>query len=300
MSNPHWTSALPFVGSSPQCGAIDQDVRYHWPKSQTDAKVPYLIQRLWTRNKSALEECSRQGFLWTCVFDDDIACHRCDCAKFVLIEAPFRARYTILASDFIVLHLISNANLYAVIYCCVVYGKFYFSVSSNPQVHELCDNFCHRYISCLKGKMPIDLVIDEREGSTATTPKTPPITGSTGSNGDAQPTEPTEVSTCICFSEFALCAGLVHAGMNSIQLDTWLNPTWVFSPRLRCEDPTCRESSRARCSSGNEASLVFQMYHVCFKFTFAPSGNQSDALGCSSSIICCVVMNCLIRQVELS
>ncbi|XP_016380199.1 homeobox protein Meis1b isoform X1 [Sinocyclocheilus rhinocerous] len=32
------------------------------------------------------------------------------------------------------------------------------------QVHELCDNFCHRYISCLKGKMPIDLVIDDREG----------------------------------------------------------------------------------------------------------------------------------------
>uniref|UniRef100_A0A452J4B4 MEIS N-terminal domain-containing protein n=1 Tax=Gopherus agassizii TaxID=38772 RepID=A0A452J4B4_9SAUR len=31
-------------------------------------------------------------------------------------------------------------------------------------VHELCDNFCHRYISCLKGKMPIDLVIDDREG----------------------------------------------------------------------------------------------------------------------------------------
>ncbi|CAG0879931.1 unnamed protein product [Cyprideis torosa] len=33
------------------------------------------------------------------------------------------------------------------------------------KVHELCDNFCHRYISCLKGKMPIDLVIDEREGA---------------------------------------------------------------------------------------------------------------------------------------
>lgn len=32
-----------------------------------------------------------------------------------------------------------------------------------PQVHELCDNFCHRYISCLKGKMPIDLVIEERD-----------------------------------------------------------------------------------------------------------------------------------------
>uniref|UniRef100_A0A8D0CVN6 Meis homeobox 1 a n=1 Tax=Sander lucioperca TaxID=283035 RepID=A0A8D0CVN6_SANLU len=32
-------------------------------------------------------------------------------------------------------------------------------------VHELCDNFCHRYISCLKGKMPIDLVMDDRDGN---------------------------------------------------------------------------------------------------------------------------------------
>ena len=47
------------------------------------------------------------------------------------------------------------------------------------QVHELCDNFCHRYISCLKGKMPIDLVIDEREAG-----KSPSELGLTG-NGDA-------------------------------------------------------------------------------------------------------------------
>uniref|UniRef100_A0A669B390 Homeobox domain-containing protein n=1 Tax=Oreochromis niloticus TaxID=8128 RepID=A0A669B390_ORENI len=33
------------------------------------------------------------------------------------------------------------------------------------KVHELCDNFCHRYISCLKGKMPIDLIIDDRDGN---------------------------------------------------------------------------------------------------------------------------------------
>ncbi|XP_052617449.1 homeobox protein Meis3 isoform X6 [Peromyscus californicus insignis] len=32
------------------------------------------------------------------------------------------------------------------------------------QVHDLCDNFCHRYITCLKGKMPIDLVIEDRDG----------------------------------------------------------------------------------------------------------------------------------------
>ncbi|KAJ3591347.1 hypothetical protein NHX12_009292 [Muraenolepis orangiensis] len=31
------------------------------------------------------------------------------------------------------------------------------------KVHDLCDNFCHRYITCLKGKMPTDLVLDDRE-----------------------------------------------------------------------------------------------------------------------------------------
>ena len=40
------------------------------------------------------------------------------------------------------------------------------------KVHELCDNFCHRYIGCLKGKMPIDLVIEERD--TTPTTSTPP------------------------------------------------------------------------------------------------------------------------------
>ncbi|XP_055338168.1 homeobox protein Meis1-like [Paramacrobiotus metropolitanus] len=36
------------------------------------------------------------------------------------------------------------------------------------KVHELCDNFCTRYIGCLKGKMPIDLVIDDHDGGTPT------------------------------------------------------------------------------------------------------------------------------------
>ncbi|XP_063513304.1 homeobox protein Meis3 isoform X3 [Pongo pygmaeus] len=31
------------------------------------------------------------------------------------------------------------------------------------KVHDLCDNFCHRYITCLKGKMPIDLVIEDQD-----------------------------------------------------------------------------------------------------------------------------------------
>ncbi|GFN82869.1 homeobox protein meis1 [Plakobranchus ocellatus] len=51
------------------------------------------------------------------------------------------------------------------------------------KVHELCDNFCHRYISCLKGKMPIDLVIDDREGagSSSTPPSAPSKTSTTTS-----------------------------------------------------------------------------------------------------------------------
>ncbi|KAK4469815.1 hypothetical protein MN116_006627 [Schistosoma mekongi] len=44
------------------------------------------------------------------------------------------------------------------------------------KVHELCDNFCSRYITCLRGKMPIDLVIEDRDSA-----------GSTGSGNSPQP-----------------------------------------------------------------------------------------------------------------
>jgi len=30
-------------------------------------------------------------------------------------------------------------------------------------VHELCDNFCKRYIDCLKGKMPLDVVLEDSD-----------------------------------------------------------------------------------------------------------------------------------------
>ncbi|XP_059159105.1 homeobox protein Meis1-like [Physella acuta] len=54
------------------------------------------------------------------------------------------------------------------------------------KVHELCDNFCHRYISCLKGKMPIDLVIDDREGAgSSATPTSAPSKTSTTTSLDA-------------------------------------------------------------------------------------------------------------------
>lgn len=49
-------------------------------------------------------------------------------------------------------------------------------INSRIQVHELCDNFCSRYITCLKSKMPIDLVIEDRDSA-----------GSTGSAASPQP-----------------------------------------------------------------------------------------------------------------
>ncbi|XP_074603580.1 homeobox protein Meis1-like isoform X3 [Brevipalpus obovatus] len=52
------------------------------------------------------------------------------------------------------------------------------------KVHELCDNFCQRYISCLKGKMPIDLVIDERD----TKPDIGDTNNNSSSNGSGGPT----------------------------------------------------------------------------------------------------------------
>ncbi|PIC23333.1 hypothetical protein B9Z55_017069 [Caenorhabditis nigoni] len=47
------------------------------------------------------------------------------------------------------------------------------------KVHELCDNFCNRYVTCLKGKMPLDIVGDERASSSQ-----PPMSpGSMGHHG---------------------------------------------------------------------------------------------------------------------
>jgi len=60
------------------------------------------------------------------------------------------------------------------------------------KVHELCDNFCHRYISCLKGKMPIDLVIDEREGGPKTEGGLPGDTNNNANRSNADSTSHTD------------------------------------------------------------------------------------------------------------
>uniref|UniRef100_A0A8C5G604 Homeobox protein meis3-like n=1 Tax=Gouania willdenowi TaxID=441366 RepID=A0A8C5G604_GOUWI len=64
------------------------------------------------------------------------------------------------------------------------------------KVHDLCDNFCHRYITCLKGKMPTDLILDERDGGSKSDMED--FTGSCNSLSDQNPSwlrEPDECAT---------------------------------------------------------------------------------------------------------
>jgi hypothetical protein len=87
---------------------------------------------------------------------------------------------------------------------------FFFSF----QVHELCDNFCHRYISCLKGKMPIDLVIDERD-----TTKPPELGGANGegrSNADSTSHTDGASTPDVVSTPFAGAHGPILASYNAV------------------------------------------------------------------------------------
>nr|CAH8838016.1 unnamed protein product [Trichobilharzia regenti] len=70
------------------------------------------------------------------------------------------------------------------------------------KVHELCDNFCSRYITCLRGKMPIDLVIEDRDSA-----------GSTGSGNSPQPVN-CSVNQSQMNAAAAAGGGLQHPGSN--------------------------------------------------------------------------------------
>ncbi|EDS37736.1 homothorax homeobox protein [Culex quinquefasciatus] len=82
------------------------------------------------------------------------------------------------------------------------------------KVHELCDNFCHRYISCLKGKMPIDLVIDERD-----TTKPPELGGANGegrSNADSTSHTDGASTPDVVSTPFAGAHGPILASYNAV------------------------------------------------------------------------------------
>ncbi|KAF8781732.1 Homeobox protein homothorax like protein [Argiope bruennichi] len=72
------------------------------------------------------------------------------------------------------IHYTSNEELDSLMVQAIQVLRFH--LLELEKVHELCDNFCQRYISCLKGKMPIDLVIEERD--------TKPDIGDTNNNSN--------------------------------------------------------------------------------------------------------------------
>lgn len=94
-----------------------------------------------------------------------------------------------------------------------------FSLSLSPrflhtQVHELCDNFCHRYISCLKGKMPIDLVIDERD--TTKPPELGSANGEGRSNADSTSHTDGASTPDVVSTPFAGAHGPILASYNAV------------------------------------------------------------------------------------
>ncbi|KAG8195211.1 hypothetical protein JTE90_027954 [Oedothorax gibbosus] len=89
-------------------------------------------------------------------FNEDIACF----AKQIMAEN---------------IHYTSNEELDSLMVQAIQVLRFH--LLELEKVHELCDNFCQRYISCLKGKMPIDLVIDERDTK-------PDLMGDTNNNSN--------------------------------------------------------------------------------------------------------------------
>ncbi|XP_018650578.1 putative homothorax homeobox protein [Schistosoma mansoni] len=83
------------------------------------------------------------------------------------------------------------------------------------KVHELCDNFCSRYITCLRGKMPIDLVIEDRDSA-----------GSTGSGNSPQPVN-CSMNQSIMNSNTSL--GLQHGNIPSGHSTTTTPTTNLFN-----------------------------------------------------------------------
>ncbi|XP_028969027.1 homeobox protein Meis1 [Galendromus occidentalis] len=130
--------ASPAMGSVPDVHKRDKDAIYGHPLFPLLALIFEKCELATStpREPGASDVCSSESF------NEDIAVF----AKQIRQEKPY---YT------------PNQELDSLMVQAIQVLRFH--LLELEKVHELCDNFCQRYISCLKGKMPIDLVIDERD-----------------------------------------------------------------------------------------------------------------------------------------
>ncbi|XP_042895664.1 homeobox protein Meis1 isoform X3 [Parasteatoda tepidariorum] len=149
----HVSIANHVMGSTPDVGKRDKDAIFGHPLFPLLALIFEKCElATCTPREPGIaggDVCSSESF------NEDIACF----AKQIMAEN---------------IHYTSNEELDSLMVQAIQVLRFH--LLELEKVHELCDNFCQRYISCLKGKMPIDLVIEERD--------TKPELGDTNNNSN--------------------------------------------------------------------------------------------------------------------
>ncbi|KAK1790130.1 hypothetical protein P4O66_013972, partial [Electrophorus voltai] len=109
------------------------------------------------------------------------------------------------------------------------------------KVHDLCDNFCQRYINCLKGKMPTDLVLEEREGGSKSDIED--FTGSCTSLSEQNQSWLRDTDDCVSTPSVTpgvSCGPTTHSADNCSEAGDALDGA-VASPSTGEEDETDRD-----------------------------------------------------------
>ncbi|TRY86305.1 hypothetical protein DNTS_016123 [Danionella cerebrum] len=144
------------------------------------------------------------------------------------------------------------------------------------KVHELCDNFCHRYISCLKGKMPIDLVIDERDGCKSDFDD---LSGSSTNLADHNPASWRDMEDAHSTPSVGT-PGPSSGGHASQSGD---NSSELVESAEKIQDPpgASLESPNGSDGGGSVSIAILNMCLMCLR------AHSSPPPGCSGPLLCC-------------
>ncbi|KAL5282944.1 MEIS2 family protein [Megaselia abdita] len=149
------------------------------------------------------------------------------------------------------------------------------------KVHELCDNFCHRYISCLKGKMPIDLVIDERD--TTKPPELGSANGEGRSNADSTShTDGASTPDVRPPSSSLSYGGAMNEDARSPGAGSTPGPLSQQAPVLDTSDPDgrwCRREWSSPADARNNSDANRRLYSSVFLGSPGDASNASIGSG---------------------